>query len=169
MSPYSLQMTKDYLAAYGANSARWPDPARAVQALEAHKNALVSEISQESALEAWLAPSLDAPAAAPSELLAKRISKAAAISPPPEEGLSDQGPDQLKAANDRGPRFGHINFRRLSQAAAALLVIAAAGMGTAVQLQNPDADAAGWQEAALDLGVDDVYSWVMEAPEGEDF
>lgn len=169
MTPYSLQRTKAYLAAYGADSANWPDPKRAAKALETHKEALVHEISQEDALEAWLAPKLAVPSPVPSELLAGRILKSAA------RERASTVPTSMKPANDRlddrlnsrRPRIRQINVRRVTQSAAALLLVAAAAIGTAAQLRSFETEAAEWQEAALDLGVDDVYSWVMEVPENE--
>jgi hypothetical protein len=167
LPPYSLEKTKDYLAAYGANSALWPDPKRAALALELYKETLAGDISKERALETWLAPGLGAPLPAPSERLSKRILNAAALSPPTGRQLPRPSAAPVRAANDRTSFFGRISARRLSQAAA-LLVIAAAGIGTAVQLQSPDSEAATeWQEAALDLGLDDVYSWVMDATDDE--
>lgn len=74
----------------------------------------------------------------PSALLKARILKAAQIKPVQKPSFAR--------------RFIHI--------AASLLMVSAIGF-TAFQLSQTDkTETAAWQEAAADLGFDDIYDWV---------
>jgi len=74
----------------------------------------------------------------PSELLKARILKAA------------------KAETVTKPSFA----RRFMPMAASLLAICAIGLTTLQLTQTDKTETAAWQEAATDLGFDDIYNWV---------
>ena len=106
------------------------------------KDINMSDTKLDKVLAAYQAP-------APSDLLKARILKAA------------QQERQGAAAQTAQPSF----VRRFAPIAATVLAICAIGF-TALN-QNAainDPEAAAWQEAALDLGMDDIYAWVEETP-----
>lgn len=74
----------------------------------------------------------------PSELLKARILKAAPAQPVEK------------------PSFA----RRFMPLAASLLAICAIGLTTFPLTQTHKTETAAWQEAATDLGFDDIYDWV---------
>ena len=97
------------------------------------------EIDLNRKLESYKAPE-------PSELLKARILKAAST----ENGATAP--------------IGTSFVRRFMPIAASLLAVCAIGFTV---MQSPDTtktETAAWQEAASDLGFDDIYDWV-EAPE----
>ncbi len=106
------------------------------------KDMKMSDAELGKALAAYQAP-------APSDLLKARILKAA------------QQERQGVPAQTAQPSF----VRRFAPMAATVLAICAIGF-TAIQQNSLGADpeAAAWQEAALDLGMDDIYAWVEETP-----
>jgi len=73
-----------------------------------------------------------------SELLKARILKAA------------------KAQPVKKPSF----TRRFMPIAASLLAVCAIGLTTLQFGQTDETETAAWQEAAIDLGFDDIYDWV---------
>lgn len=151
---FDLDTTQYYLQSYGADTARWPDPAAGAASLKAHRPYLADNISEAAALDSVLAPVLSAPLASPSELLSRRILK----SLPPQNGLHDTA-DIPAPANDRQSR--PFKWRTV---AALFAAIGAIGF-TALNLNTPGVaetseEAEIWREAALDMGVDDVYDWV---------
>ena len=73
----------------------------------------------------------------PSELLKARILQAASAKPA----------EKLSFA------------RRFMPLATSLLTVCAIGL-TTLQLTQTDAETAAWQDAAIDLGFDDIYDWV---------
>jgi len=75
----------------------------------------------------------------PSELLKSRIMKAATASPVPAR-----------------PSFA----KRFMPIAASLLAVCAIGFGTMQFSQTQETESAAWQEAATDLGFEEVYNWV---------
>lgn len=77
----------------------------------------------------------------PSELLKARILKAA------------------KAESIQKPSF----TRRFMPIAASLLAVCAIGLTTLQFNQTDRTETAAWQEAAIDLGFDDIYEWVETA------
>jgi len=83
-------------------------------------------------LESYQAP-------APSDLLKARIMKAAAV--------------QTK------PTYKTLS-KRFMPIAASLLAICAIGLTTLQITQTTKTEMAAWQEAATDLGFDDIYEWV---------
>jgi len=74
----------------------------------------------------------------PSELLKARILKAA------------------KAEPATKPAF----TRRFMPIAASLLAVCAIGLTTLQLTQTNETETAAWQEAAIDLGFEDIYDWV---------
>lgn len=50
--------------------------------------------------------------------------------------------------------------RRFMPIAASLIAICAIGLTTLQLSQTDNTETAAWQEAALDLGFDDIYEWV---------
>jgi len=83
-------------------------------------------------LESYQAPE-------PSDLLKSRILKAASAEAVPAR-----------------PSF----TRRFMPIAASLLAVCAIGFGTMQFTQTYETETAAWQEAATDLGFDDIYDWV---------
>lgn len=78
-------------------------------------------------------------APAPSDLLKVRIMKAAKTAPMSKPSFS----------------------RRFMPIAASLLAVCAIGFGTMqYNTQTNKTETAAWQEAAIDLGFDDIYDWV---------
>ena len=102
----------------------------------------MSDAKLDKVLAAYQAP-------APSDLLKARILKAA------------QQERQGAPAQTAQPSLA----RRFAPIAATVLAICAIGF-TAMQHNAgiADPEAAAWQEAALDLGMDDIYAWVEETP-----
>ena len=110
--------------------------------LKMKKDITMSDADLDKALAAYQAP-------APSDLLKARILKAAA-----QESV--ESPAQIAQ-----PSF----MRRFAPIAATVLAVCAIGF-TAMQQNSfaEDPDAAIWQEAALNLGLDDIYAWVEDTP-----
>ena len=106
------------------------------------KDIKMSDAELDKVLSAYQAP-------APSDLLKARILKAA---------------QQERADSPVQPAQRSFT-RRFAPIAATLLAVCAIGF-TALQQGSSieDPEAAAWQEAALDLGMDDIYAWVEETP-----
>jgi len=77
-------------------------------------------------------------APAPSELLKGRILKAAIAKPAAKPSFT----------------------KRFMPIAASLLAVCAIGFGTLQYTQTYETETAIWQEAAADLGFNDIYEWV---------
>lgn len=170
MTDLNLHDTRHYLAAYGVDVSRWPDPVLGAKALKDHSAALAGEISEAETLDHILEPVLTAHSAPPSELLPAHIRKSLTQT-------SDASPHGTAVVKNMTPRNDNGNstgrYRSFSKhwgsRAAAAIFVAAIGY-SALTLQSPLTDNSGeWQEAAADLGVSDVYSWVMDTPADADF
>ena len=74
----------------------------------------------------------------PSELLKARILKAAKTQPAQKRSFT----------------------RRFMPIAASLLAVCAVGLTTLQFTQTTETETAAWQEAAIDLGFEDIYEWV---------
>ena len=74
----------------------------------------------------------------PSELLKARILKAAKTQPAQKQSFT----------------------RRFMPIAASLLAVCAIGFVTLQYTQTSQTETAAWQEAAIDLGFEDIYEWV---------
>jgi len=139
-----LKTTQYYLACYGTDVSRWPEPDAAKTALAVYANDLDNALDEAKRLDAALANASVNP---PRDLLARRILS----SLPAQDGTP---------ANDVDPS-PRWNWRAV---AAALLLVGTVSFAT-LSLQSPPTDnaaeeAEGWREAALDMGVDDVFDWV---------
>lgn len=149
----------DLIQRYGADPARWPEDMRetALQILAAHPNATRQESALDAALHSVRAPM-------PSDLLRARIlrdAKTTAQDIP--AALTNYG----MAANDRVKSPFKINAAKWSAVAATLMICGALAFQalSPAAVTTPPEDTA-WQEAATDLGVTDLYSWV-EGTESE--
>lgn len=144
-----LKTTKYYLDCYGTDTTSWPEPEAGKIALAVYTKELGDELTNAKRLDAALKAQTQSP---PSDLLARRIMA----------GLPAQ--DEV-AANDKGG-YNKVNWRAI---AAAFVVLGAVGF-TALNTRSPaPADAVIedntqeseiWREAALNMGVDDVFDWV---------
>lgn len=139
-----LDTTKYYLSCYGTDISRWPEPDAGKTALAVYANDLGSELRETIRLDNALT---GAPLNPPSDLLARRI-----LSNLPAQ-------DGAATYDTSSPRV--LNWRAI---AATLIALGAAGFAT-LSLQSPPASEAVteseiWREAALDMGVDDVFDWV---------
>ena len=140
-----LKTTRYYLDCYGTDVMRWPEPEAGKIALAVYTAELGEDLTHAKRLDDALMREHISP---PSDLLARRIMNQL----PAQEGV---------AANDTG-RGGLMNWRAI---AATFVLFGAVGF-TALNMQAPaasDISAAEtevWREAALDMGVDDVYDWV---------
>ena len=140
-----LKTTRYYLDCYGTDTAHWPEPEAGKIALAVYKDELGEDLAQTERLDSALSDHHMNP---PSDLLARRIMSKL----PAQDGAP---------ANDtsRGYKF---NWRAV---AATFAVLSAVGF-TTLNMRPPapdDAIAAEsevWREAALDLGVGDVFDWV---------
>jgi len=65
----------------------------------------------------------------------------------------------LKAAKAK-PVEKRSFARRFMPIAASLLAVCAIGLTTLQLSQTDKTETAAWQEAAIDLGFDDIYDWV---------
>ena len=102
----------------------------------------MSDAKLDKVLAAYQAP-------APSDLLKARILKAA-----------------QQESQDVQTQIAQPSFtRRFAPIAAMVLAVCAIGF-TVLEQNTPinDPEAAAWQEAALNLGLDDIYAWVEETP-----
>lgn len=148
-----LDTTKYYLNCYGTDTTRWPEPEAGKIALAVYAKELGNEVSAAKRLDT----ALSADVAAPSDLLNRRIM----ANLPAQNGA---------AANDV-TSARKISWRAIS---AAFVMVGAIGFAT-LSLQSPDTTAPTeqtltaentfeetevWREAALDMGVDDVFDWV---------
>lgn len=146
----------DLIQRYGADPARWPEHMRASapQILAAHPDAARQESALDAALHSVRAPM-------PSDLLRARILRDAKATPQDTPtALLHYG----MAANDRVKSPFKINAAKWGAVAATLMICGALGF----QVLSPSGvttptDDTVWQEAAADLGVTDLYSWVEGA------
>lgn len=149
-------MTQDMthlLKIYGANADKWPEALRedAANFIARNPHYIAKEAALDAALDSYAVKS-------PSDLLSARILNAAKTT---AQDAPIATADTPHAANDRAP----LPWKRLGAVAAALLVALTIGIGTLSPLGSETAvDDGIYLEAALDLGVEDVYRWV----EGED-
>lgn len=58
------------------------------------------------------------------------------------------------------PRIARPFMKRFAPMAASLLAVSLVGYTFFEPIQNNETEIKVWQEAALDLGFDDIYSWV---------
>jgi len=139
-----LKTVQYYLSCYGTDVSRWPEPDAGDIALAIYAKELGPELTQTAQLDAALTGATVNP---PSDLLSRRIMAAL----PAQDGA---------AANDLSLSKRRFNWRAI---AASLVAIGAVGF-TALSFQTPSdtttEDAQVWREAALDMGVDDVFDWV---------
>ena len=137
-----LKTTRYYLDCYGTDTTRWPQPEAGKIALAVYKAELGEDLTQASRLDGALGNHHINP---PSDLLARRI-------------MSKLPAQKGAPANDIGAKF---NWRAV---AATLVVLSAVGFTTlnmrAPAFDDTAAETEVWREAALDLGVDDVFDWV---------
>ena len=143
-----LKATRYYLSCYGTETSRWPEPEAGRTALAVYAKELGADLTQAQRLEAAIGSTA---VRAPSDLLPRRIM----ANLPAQEPVA---PKEI-AANDMTPR--KFNWRII----AAAFVIAGAVSVSTISLQNPPTeepavDTEIWREAALDMGVDDVFDWV---------
>lgn len=67
----------------------------------------------------------------------------------------------LKAATAENSATARTSFaKRFMPIAASLLAVCAIGFTTLQVTQTTETETAAWQEAATDLGFDDIYDWV---------
>ncbi len=149
-----LKTTQYYLDCYGSDVSRWPEPEAGKIALAVYAADLGPALSSAQRLDTALAQATLPP---PSDLLARRILS----SLPAQHGAPAN--DVTPSPRSRLPEFRMPEIR-LRALAAAMLVVGAAGF-TVLSLQTPPTDNAAaesevWREAALDMGVDDVFDWV---------
>lgn len=138
----NLKTAKYYLDCYGTDTSRWPEPDAGKTALAIYAKELGYDLSEAKQLDVALKGAAVSP---PSELLPRRIM----ANLPAQDGA---------AANDTAPR--KYSWRAI---AAAFVIVGAVGFTTLSLQSAPTDDAAAaeiWREAALDLGVDDVFDWV---------
>ncbi len=148
-----LNTTRALIAAFGADPAHWPDPDAARRALQTHRTALTQDLAQAKVLDSQIKSVLQAKTPAPSELLERRIMK----------NLPQNLPVQNLSAQNGQPRSTNSKTQWRAVAALFAVVFGVIGVGfTALSLHDPSAEAAVWREAALDMGVDDIYDWVMK-------
>jgi len=148
-----LKTTQYYLDCYGTDTTRWPEPEAGKIALAVYAKELGDDLSAAKQLDA----ALSEPTASPSDLLSRRIM----ANLPAQDGAP---------ANDVS-RARKINWRAV---AAVFVMLGAIGFAT-LSLQSPETmvpseqiltaentteETEVWREAALDMGVDDVYDWV---------
>lgn len=136
---------REIIARYGANPARWPSKYRGMAAdlLAAHADLAKSEAALDALLDNSVAPKA-------SDILRARILRDASQIP--------QTPT-VTAANDVGPAVLQKLTRPRFAAIAAILLMGAA-FGWQTLSPSPASQDTQWQEAAADLGIDDLYSWV---------
>ncbi len=148
-----LKTTQYYLDCYGTDTTRWPEPEAGKIALAVYAKELGENLLSAKRLDA----ALSKPSAAPSDLLSRRI----IANLPAQDGTP---------ANDVTPSR-KISWRAV---AATFVMVGAIGFAT-LSLQSPETTAPTeqtltaentteeteiWREAALDMGVDDVFDWV---------
>lgn len=140
-----LETTRYYLDCYGMDTTRWPEAEAGKIALAVYKAELGEDLAQAKRLDSALSNHHIHP---PSDLLARRIMSKL----PAQDGAP---------ANDTSRGF-KFNWRAV---AATFAVLSAVGF-TTLNMSAPAPDDAAtaetevWREAALDLGVDDVFDWV---------
>lgn len=139
-----LKTTQYYLDCYGTDTSRWPEPDAGKTALAVYAKELGPDLIQAKRLDAAMSAAAVHP---PSDLLARRIM----ANLPAQDGA---------AANDMRPAR-RFNWRAI---AASFVILGTIGV-TTFSLQSPPAvngaaEAEVWREAALDMGVDDVFDWV---------
>lgn len=66
----------------------------------------------------------------------------------------------LKTANAKAVDTPPSFTRRFMPLAASLLAVCAIGLTTLQLTQTDETEAIAWQDAATDLGFDDIYDWV---------
>ncbi len=140
-----LKTTRYYLDCYGTDTTRWPEAEAGKIALAVYKAELGEDLAQTERLDGALSQHHISP---PSDLLARRV-------------ISNLPAQDGAPANDTSLGF-KFNWRAV---AATFAVLGAVGF-TALNMSAPAPDDAAsaetevWREAALDLGVDDVFDWV---------
>jgi len=144
--------------AYGADLRRWPVEHRnaAAQFMTDNPDTAPTLLSAAKALDAHL-DAYDVPP--PSALLQARIRKAAHMQAQNSPSLPDNA-----AITDHPQPNRRFGWKR---AAAVLAVVGIVGYGTypLIAPVSPDPDANVWQEAAIDLGVSEIYDWVESSTE----